>query len=128
MRKIGNAYITAALYTAHMTSRRKESMWRRFLFCVAIAVAISITVAALVAPGAQGQEPQPLNASDIAEGMRLYQQKGNCQACPRAGPLPHWGLHNTYSVTLDTTHPHLKFLSSSLKTILNRSSTGNRSA
>ena len=31
--------------------------------------------------GARGQEQKPLDAGDIAEGMRLYQQKGNCQAC-----------------------------------------------
>src|SRR5690349_2317284 len=37
--------------------------------------------AAFVASGAQGQEQTPLSASDLAEGMRLYQQKGNCQAC-----------------------------------------------
>ena len=36
-----------------------------------------------VAAVAQGQEPQPqpLNAADIADGMRLFQQKANCQAC-----------------------------------------------
>ena len=36
---------------------------------------------AFAAPGAQGQEQQPLHASDVADGMRLFQQKGNCQAC-----------------------------------------------
>src|SRR5579864_4604934 len=55
-----------------MTHTRKHSMWRCF-FSAAIAVAI--------VSGAQGQEQQPLNASDVADGMRLYQQKGNCQAC-----------------------------------------------
>ncbi len=62
-----------------MTSTREQWMWRRFLSGVAVAVAI--TAAAFVVGGAQGQEPQPLSASDIADGMRLYQQKGNCQAC-----------------------------------------------
>ena len=62
-----------------MTSPREQSMWLRFLSGVAVAAAIAAL--AVVAPGAQGQEPQPLNASDIADGMRLYQQKGNCQAC-----------------------------------------------
>jgi mono/diheme cytochrome c family protein len=33
----------------------------------------------LVAPSARAQAP--LDASDLADGMRLYQQKGNCQAC-----------------------------------------------
>src|SRR6266852_5488460 len=32
----------------------------------------------LVAPAAQAQLP---DAADIAEGMRLFLQKGNCQAC-----------------------------------------------
>ena len=54
--------------------------------------AVSITLAAgsLVATGAaaQGQEQtqgqaqsRAVDPSDIAEGMRLYEQKGNCQAC-----------------------------------------------
>src|SRR5690349_7210714 len=29
----------------------------------------------------QGQDQQQLSASDIADGMRLYQQKADCQAC-----------------------------------------------
>jgi Cytochrome C oxidase, cbb3-type, subunit III len=62
-----------------MTNMRKHSMWLRFR--PGAAVAAAIVGAALVAPGAQGQEQQPPSASDIAEGMRLYQQKGNCQAC-----------------------------------------------
>ena len=37
---------------------------------------------ALAASRAQAQEQQPaLSASDIADGMRLFEQKGNCQAC-----------------------------------------------
>jgi hypothetical protein len=43
--------------------------------------AIAILAAALFAPQARSQEQQPLNASDIADGMRLFQQKANCQAC-----------------------------------------------
>src|SRR6059058_5769308 len=35
-----------------------------------------------VAPAVRAQQPEPaLDASDIADAMRLYQQKGNCQAC-----------------------------------------------
>ena len=60
-----------------MNNTRKHSSWPRFFSRAAVAV----VAAALVASGAQGQEQQPLNASDIAEGMRLFQQKGNCQAC-----------------------------------------------
>ena len=62
-----------------MTRTREQSIWRRLLSGTAVAVAIS--AAAFVAPAAHGQEPQALSASDIADGMRLYQQKGNCQAC-----------------------------------------------
>ena len=35
---------------------------------------------ASAAPTAKSQAPAP-EPGDIAEGMRLYQQKGNCQAC-----------------------------------------------
>jgi mono/diheme cytochrome c family protein len=60
-----------------MTNTPKHSTWPRFFSRAAVAV----MAAAFVASGAQGQEQQPLNASDVAEGMRLFQQKGNCQAC-----------------------------------------------
>ena len=49
-----------------------------------ILVVMTIIMSGFVAPGARGQDPQstqPPSASDIADGMRLYQQKGNCQAC-----------------------------------------------
>jgi mono/diheme cytochrome c family protein len=68
-----------ALYTAFMTNPRKPSLWLRFFSGAPVAAAI--LAAAFFAPKAQGQEQQPLSASDVAEGMRLYQQKGNCQAC-----------------------------------------------
>jgi hypothetical protein len=45
------------------------------------AVAVAIMAVALVPAGVQAQEQTPPNADDVAEGMRLYQQKGNCQAC-----------------------------------------------
>src|SRR5262252_3269746 len=45
------------------------------------AVALTITIAAFVAQVSQGQDSQPTNAADIDDGMRLYQQKGNCQSC-----------------------------------------------
>src|SRR5437867_5207094 len=60
-----------------MTSIRRKSIWR--VFFSGAAVAMAITAATFFASAAQ--EPQPLSASDIADGMRLYQQKGNCQAC-----------------------------------------------
>src|SRR5438270_7037797 len=56
-----------------MTSRRKKSVWGVLLIAVATIVPVSLMF------GAQGQESP--NASDIADGMRLYQQKGNCQTC-----------------------------------------------
>ena len=42
------------------------------------ALGIAFVGGLLVAPGAQAQVP---DAADIAEGMRLFLQKGNCQAC-----------------------------------------------
>jgi len=50
-------------------------------------VATITFVAALTAAGAfvvlevRAQDAQPPSASDIADGLRLYEQKGNCQAC-----------------------------------------------
>jgi mono/diheme cytochrome c family protein len=61
-----------------MTYTRKRPAWLRFFSGAPVAAAI---VAALVPAGVQAQEPQPPNDADIAEGLRLYQQKGNCQAC-----------------------------------------------
>jgi mono/diheme cytochrome c family protein len=56
-------------YTALMTNRSLRA---------AVAAAI---LAVVFGVGAPGQEQKALDAGDIAEGMRLYQQKGNCQAC-----------------------------------------------
>jgi mono/diheme cytochrome c family protein len=50
-----------------MTNMSKHSVW----LC-----SVAIMAAAL-----QAQERPPLSDSDIADGMRLYQQKANCQAC-----------------------------------------------
>jgi mono/diheme cytochrome c family protein len=41
----------------------------------------AILAAALAAPNVFAQEQQPPNAADIADGLRLYEQKGACQAC-----------------------------------------------
>ncbi len=72
--------LIAALYTAFMTRPRKYQSGLRFVSQAALAAAIATL--ASVAPVAQTQEQQPqLSASDIADGIRLYQQKGNCQAC-----------------------------------------------
>jgi cytochrome c553 len=43
-------------------------------------LAIAIMAAVWISPGALAQEQSP-NASDIADGMRLFQQKAACQAC-----------------------------------------------
>jgi len=61
----------AALYTALMTNRRNQS--KRLPLTVAI-------MALAFGPAAQAQE-QPPDPSDIAEGLRLFEQKANCQAC-----------------------------------------------
>ena len=65
-----------------MTDTRERSWWPRLLS----RGVVSVTIAAglLAAPPARGQGQAQAKApdpSDIAEGMRLYQQKGNCQAC-----------------------------------------------
>src|SRR5438093_13615977 len=57
----------------------KQSMLQRFLSSGVVAVAI--VASASVSLPAEGQDSQPPSASDIADGMRLFQQKGNCQSC-----------------------------------------------
>ncbi|MBV8730200.1 MAG: cytochrome c [Acidobacteriia bacterium] len=54
--------------------------WSLPLHLVAPVYLAAIAAAALIAP-AEAQEQQAPSASDIAEGLRLYQQKGNCKAC-----------------------------------------------
>ncbi len=65
------------LYTARMTVTRKPSLWPRVFSGLVVSVAIG---AGLLSAKAQAPTPAP-DPSDIAEGMRLYQQKGNCQTC-----------------------------------------------
>ena len=60
-----------------MTNRRKYSMRLRSLGAPVAAAIMAVAFGV----GAQGQEQKPPDAGDIAEGMRLYQQKANCQAC-----------------------------------------------
>ena len=60
-----------------MSTTRKHSLWLRCISRAAIAAAMM----AVIPLGAQGQGQPPLNASDIADGMRLYQQKASCQSC-----------------------------------------------
>jgi mono/diheme cytochrome c family protein len=69
--------IQAALYTPFMTNRRKHSVRLRSLAAPLAAAIMAVASGA----GAQAQEQKPLDAGDIADGMRLYQQKANCQAC-----------------------------------------------
>ncbi len=61
-----------------MTNRWKHSMWLRSFSGVPVAAAI---MALAFSAGAQRQEQKSIDAADVAEGMRLFQQKGNCQAC-----------------------------------------------
>src|SRR6202142_2096698 len=56
------------LYNAHMNH------WRYFL---PAAVAVALTLASM----APAQDEKTADPADIAEGMRLFEQKGNCQAC-----------------------------------------------
>jgi cbb3-type cytochrome c oxidase subunit III len=63
-----------------MTSLRESESMLRLVSRAALMAAILTMISS--APLAQTQEePKDLSASDIADGMRLYQQKGNCQAC-----------------------------------------------
>src|SRR5437879_1294799 len=48
----------------------------RFLKWIALALAITG-----VAITTQGQEQQPPNEVDVADGMRLFEQKADCKAC-----------------------------------------------
>ncbi len=59
-----------------MTSARKHSMWLSFL-----SGAVAIVTAAFVPAAAHAQDQKPLDPADVADGMRLFQQKGNCQTC-----------------------------------------------
>jgi len=63
-------------------------MWLKVTSRAAVVVAAGVGL--FMAPSARGEavrlpesrvEAQAPDASDIAEGMRLYQQKANCQAC-----------------------------------------------
>ncbi len=42
------------------------------------AIPVTLVAALLAAPAARAQAP---DAADVAEGLRLFRQKGNCQAC-----------------------------------------------
>jgi mono/diheme cytochrome c family protein len=84
MSTTGISILQQALYTALMTSIREHLKRRRFLSWAAIGAAIAAVtfVATFVAQGSPGQEPQQqLSASDLADGLRLFEQKGDCQAC-----------------------------------------------
>src|SRR5208282_3503808 len=62
-----------------MTNRRGRFISQRFSSRGTFAAAI--IAATFVAFEARAQEQQPPNADDVADGMRLFEQKGNCQAC-----------------------------------------------
>jgi mono/diheme cytochrome c family protein len=55
-----------------LTDPSEHSVWPRLFLALAVATA----AATLVAPAVLAAD-----AADIAEGMSLFQQKGNCQAC-----------------------------------------------
>lgn len=59
-----------------MTTIRDRFPWLRLISCGVLSA--MILGALSVSPTATAQAP---DSSDIAEGMRLYLQKGNCQAC-----------------------------------------------
>ncbi len=58
-----------------MPDTRGQAVWRQSF---SVVVAVAIVAGLLLARRARAQAP---DASDLAEGMRLFQQKGDCQAC-----------------------------------------------
>jgi mono/diheme cytochrome c family protein len=62
----------------HLTTLRREAAQKRRAIWLIILVLVAIGAALPVAVRVRAQAP---DASDIAEGMSLYQQKANCQAC-----------------------------------------------
>jgi mono/diheme cytochrome c family protein len=70
--------VAFALYTAFMTNWRRNSMRPDSVSGMRFAAAI---MALAIGAAAQAQDQKPPDASDLAEGLRLFEQKGNCQAC-----------------------------------------------
>ncbi len=82
-------------YTAPMTNRDKQFVQRRSFSEVIAAAFVAMIMVVIFAPAFhvraqeqnpdpnqnQNQDQKPPDASDVAEGMRLFQQKGNCQSC-----------------------------------------------
>lgn len=66
------------VYSAHMMNRRNTLRWLRFFSIIAPIMATILATALSARAQEQQKTPDP---SDIAEGMRLFEQKGNCQAC-----------------------------------------------
>jgi mono/diheme cytochrome c family protein len=54
---------------------------RSRVLCVSFVAVFLAGLATVAHPRAQAPAGQPADASDIAEGMRLYLQKGSCGAC-----------------------------------------------
>jgi mono/diheme cytochrome c family protein len=52
----------------------------RFLGLSALAAAVAMALPLLIGPAAHAQAPAP-DPQDVAEGMRIYRQKGDCQTC-----------------------------------------------
>jgi mono/diheme cytochrome c family protein len=80
-------------YTAPMTNWRKQFTRLRPIREAAAATLMATIMVVIFAPAFhvraqeqnpdqnQNQDQKPPDASDVAEGMRLFQQKGNCQSC-----------------------------------------------
>jgi len=61
-----------------MTNKQISSTRPQLFFPAALGVAV---LAIAMSAGGQGEAQKTLDPSDIADGMRLFQQKANCQAC-----------------------------------------------
>jgi hypothetical protein len=60
---------------------KRRSIFKNLLGSLAAAGVAMAVAAVFIVPGAQGQDQPQLSASDLADGLRLYEQKGDCQAC-----------------------------------------------
>jgi hypothetical protein len=58
-----------------MITMRRQSLWPGFLS--GLAVTALLVMSGLVVMDGRAQDAQPPTASDIADGLRLYEQKGN---------------------------------------------------
>ena len=70
----------SVVYTARMNVMGRRFAWLGLSSGLVVAASIGAGLLMTASGTAHAQTPAP-DPSDIADGMRLYQQKGDCQAC-----------------------------------------------